>query len=73
MDATMIDKRLSDKSIQFEISMGNAGNSLDGQIHSVKAVEGTDPEKGSQDLGERERDSIDCRWRRIKEKSLGEN
>ena len=37
MDATMIDKRLTDKPVQFEISMGNAGNTIDGQILSVPA------------------------------------
>ncbi len=31
----MIDKRLTDKPVQFEISMGNAGNTIDGQILSV--------------------------------------
>ena len=35
----MIDKRMSDKGIQFELSMGNAGNTLDGQIQSAKADE----------------------------------
>ena len=37
MEATMIDKRMSEKSIQFELSMGNAGNTLDGQIASAAA------------------------------------
>ncbi|XP_023341787.1 otoferlin, partial [Eurytemora carolleeae] len=32
LEATIIDKRLVDKSIWFEISMGNAGNALDGEI-----------------------------------------
>jgi hypothetical protein len=32
MEATMLDKRLSDKAISFELSLGNAGNSLDGQV-----------------------------------------
>ena len=36
MEATMIDKRLADKPISFEISMGNSGNTLDGQLqHQV--------------------------------------
>ena len=34
MDATMIDKRLSDKPIHFEISMGNAGNNIDGEFRT---------------------------------------
>lgn len=35
-DANMIDKRLADKPLQFELSIGNAGNSLDGHGDSVK-------------------------------------
>ena len=36
MEATMIDKRFADKPISFEISMGNSGNTLDGQLaHQV--------------------------------------
>ena len=31
----MIDKKMSDKPVQFEISMGNAGNSIDGQMQSA--------------------------------------
>ena len=37
MDATMIDKRLGDKPLFFELSIGNAGNSLDG--HNFSSVE----------------------------------
>jgi len=36
MDATMIDKKLSDKPVYFEISIGNAGNALDGHNESFK-------------------------------------
>ena len=36
MDATMIDKKLGDKPIYFEISIGNAGNSLDGHNESSR-------------------------------------
>ena len=50
MDATMIDKRMSDKAIQFELSMGNAGNTLDGQIPTSKHDD-TDSNV-SEDLGE---------------------
>lgn len=32
----MIDKRLTDKPIQFELSIGNSGNSLDGHSDSVR-------------------------------------
>ena len=35
MEATMLDKRLSDKSLQLELTIGNAGNSLDGQLLSA--------------------------------------
>lgn len=34
MEATMIDKKLSDKSVYFELSIGNAGNSIDGHNES---------------------------------------
>lgn len=35
MEASMIDKKLSDKPCYFELSMGNAGNSLDGHNEST--------------------------------------
>ncbi|XP_035446116.2 otoferlin isoform X5 [Spodoptera frugiperda] len=35
-EANMIDKRLTDKPLQFELSLGNSGNSLDGHNESVK-------------------------------------
>ena len=38
MDATMIDRRLGDKPLYFEISIGNAGNSLDGHNESSKVM-----------------------------------
>lgn len=34
MEASMIDRKLSDKPCYFELSMGNAGNSLDGHNES---------------------------------------
>lgn len=34
MEATMIDKKLSDKPVYFELSVGNAGNSIDGHNES---------------------------------------
>lgn len=34
MEATMIDKKVSDKSVYFELSIGNAGNSIDGHNES---------------------------------------
>lgn len=36
MDATMIDKKLGEKPMYFEISIGNAGNILDGHNESAK-------------------------------------
>ena len=35
MEATMIDKKLTDKAISFEVSVGNAGNTLDGELQHV--------------------------------------
>ena len=46
MDATMIDKRMTDKPVQFEISMGNAGNTIDGQILSAPGPS-SDSRRGS--------------------------
>ena len=43
----MIDKRLSDKPVQFEISMGNAGNTIDGQIQSAPAPGSAEGRRGS--------------------------
>lgn len=34
LEASMLDKKLSDRPVCFELSMGNAGNSLDGQNES---------------------------------------
>ncbi|XP_076388300.1 otoferlin isoform X7 [Megachile rotundata] len=39
MDATMIDKKLGDKPLYFELSIGNAGNALDGHNESSKMCE----------------------------------
>lgn len=36
MDATMVDKKLGDKPMYFELSIGNAGNALDGHNESSK-------------------------------------
>nr|XP_013189195.1 unnamed protein product [Amyelois transitella] len=41
-DANMIDKRLVDKPLQFELSIGNAGNMLDGYSESVKKPQDLD-------------------------------
>ena len=42
MEATMIDKKLGDKTLQIEISCGNAGNSIDGQLMSAAKASGND-------------------------------
>ncbi|XP_059472296.1 otoferlin isoform X4 [Neocloeon triangulifer] len=39
MDATMIDKKLGDKPLFFELSIGNAGNSLDGHNSSSQEID----------------------------------
>ncbi|XP_052752524.1 otoferlin-like isoform X2 [Galleria mellonella] len=44
-DANMIDKRLTDKPLQFELSIGNAGNSLDGHNESVKRPQDLEAEE----------------------------
>ena len=59
MDATMIDKRLSDKPVQFEISMGNAGNTIDGQILSA-AGPSTDSRRGSSSVAPSKTDEVDA-------------
>ncbi|XP_026730449.1 otoferlin-like isoform X2 [Trichoplusia ni] len=43
-EANMIDKRLTDKPLQFELSIGNSGNSLDGHNESVKRPHDLDAE-----------------------------
>ena len=42
MEATMIDKKLCDKSLQIEVSIGNAGNTIDGQLTSAAKTAGAD-------------------------------
>ncbi|CAH2035369.1 unnamed protein product, partial [Iphiclides podalirius] len=44
-DANMIDKRLVDKPLQFELSIGNAGNVLDGPNEPVKRPHDLDVEQ----------------------------
>lgn len=36
LDASMIDKKLGDKPVYFEVSVGNAGNAIDGHNTSTK-------------------------------------
>ena len=42
MEATMIDKRMGDRSLQIEVSCGNAGNTIDGQLVSASKSGGQD-------------------------------
>ena len=58
----MIDKRLSDKPVQFEISMGNAGNTIDGQILSVAgpSTEGRRGSKETATLGPPKPEEVDA-------------
>lgn len=41
-DVNMIDKSFTDKPIQFELSIGNAGNSLDGHHESIRRPQDLD-------------------------------
>lgn len=45
IDATMIDKKLGDKPLYFEISIGNAGNSLDGHNETSKDLSESDSDE----------------------------
>lgn len=36
LDASMIDKKLADKPVYFELSVGNAGNAIDGNNETKK-------------------------------------
>lgn len=44
MEASMIDKKVSDKSVHFELSIGNGGNSIDGHNESQCSNVGDDGE-----------------------------
>lgn len=49
LDASMIDKKLGDKPVYFEVSIGNAGNAIDGHNTSTKEHYDSD----SDELGKR--------------------
>ena len=38
----MIDKKMGEKQLQIEVSCGNAGNSIDGQLASASKTSGND-------------------------------
>jgi len=44
-DASMIDKKLGDKPVYFEISIGNAGNAIDGQNMSANEHNDSDSDE----------------------------
>lgn len=50
MEASMIDKKLCDKPIYFELSIGNAGNSIDGHNESQCTTLGDEGELESVDI-----------------------
>lgn len=45
LDASMIDKKLGEKPVYFEISIGNAGNAIDGHNESRKDAQDSDSEE----------------------------
>lgn len=45
LDASMLDKKLGDKPAYFEISIGNAGNAMDGHNQSAKDVNDSDSDE----------------------------
>lgn len=45
IDASMIEKKLGDKPVYFEISIGNAGNAIDGHNESAKEVLDSDSDE----------------------------
>lgn len=46
LDASMLDKKLGDKPVYFEISIGNAGNAIDGHNESAKDYDSDSDELG---------------------------
>ncbi|XP_055712780.1 otoferlin-like isoform X2 [Phlebotomus papatasi] len=44
MEASMLDKKLSDKQVFFELSIGNSGNSLDGHNESTSTINNDEEE-----------------------------
>lgn len=49
-EASMFDKKLHDKQVYFELSMGNAGNSLDGHNESHTIITGEEEELDAIDV-----------------------
>ena len=46
LEASMLDKKVCDRSVYFELSMGNAGNSLDGHNESATTNMDDDDDPG---------------------------
>ncbi|CAL4086030.1 unnamed protein product, partial [Meganyctiphanes norvegica] len=58
-EATMVEKRISDKHVSFELSMGNAGNNLDG---SSGAKPNNDDNSDDEDEGPESVSTETCMW-----------
>lgn len=54
----MIDKKLGEKPVYFEISIGNAGNAIDGHNESKKDMGDSD----SDELGKKKQMLLFCFW-----------
>ena len=52
----MIDKRLGEKPISFELSIGNYGNSMDGQNQSVGPPPDSDEEQPEEEQEQQEQE-----------------
>ena len=59
LETTMIDKKLGEKPVTFELSIGNYGNTMDGKNESVKQTDEDDDDLGS-DTGEER--SLEPAW-----------
>ena len=55
MESTMIDKKMCDRGLQIEVSCGNAGNTIDGQIEPKTKTGGHDTDSVASDPPE-------CKW-----------
>ena len=58
----MIDKRLGEKPIKFEISIGNYGNTMDGRNESVKQKDSSDEEGEEEKDEEQQNASTEPEW-----------
>ena len=58
----MIDRRIGDKPIKFELSIGNYGNTIDGENVSVVQKGGDSDNEDEEDEEEEEKPSVDPEW-----------